>query len=207
MKQTTWTPPLPWGWKNTTRFKIHLASFCPGFPWTNSTLYIFSGFFGDNIIIYKKYILYIWYDSLFVAATGGCLGDIPRQIRYRPWFAKDAERIIWSRSSCGHRGLFCARNDAGRPGLFRSVTCLMMWGWRTDMTFFLGRRMSFDGGIVANDTFVWLHRLQPPGLKSSRKLLHVETECHLPLPCLHLMRVPLTHQQSNPNSVMSFLDF
>ena len=33
-------------------------------------------------------------------------------------YPKDAERIIWSRSSCGHRGLFCSRHDAGRPGCF-----------------------------------------------------------------------------------------
>lgn len=94
----------------------------------------FQGFFGANIYIYifKKHIyiyLHIWF--LVCGSNSGCLGDIPKQIRCGPpWFAKDAERIIWSRSSCGHCGLFCARNDAGRPGLVRSVTCLMMWGWR-----------------------------------------------------------------------------
>lgn len=134
MKQTKWTPRLPWGWRNTPRFKIHVYILLSRFPMENfNILFLFRDFSGlTYIYILKKHIyiyLHIWF--LVCGSNSGCLGDIPQQIRCGPpWFAKDAERIIWSRSSCGHCGLFCARNDAGRPGLVRSVTCLMMWGWR-----------------------------------------------------------------------------
>lgn len=52
--------------------------------------------------------------------------------------------------------------------------------------FFLGRRMSFDGGIVVMILLLDCTDCNPHGLKSSRKLLHVETECHLPLHCLEI---------------------